>query len=680
MIIVTVTAVTTILLVPSANHLHIPSFLPTEGRTLPPLDPTSTTSISDGCVRGGDLGPWCCLSCPRSRRRRRGEREEGEAERPPGLRDDSRLRPLLLRGSSARASPSFIPPFLFPASGKDSPQLAAQLELTNSMGLLLPKTNIPRDFREDVDQRQYFWPREIYSGSQYGGGFARMEEVDGGVLIEANEKTKNNNIGDADTARHYLEESHWIAKDAPFTRADLFAVLLKISLLPQTLQKSMSNTLRALAFMAEFIDASVVQEVADCCAESVATAVSPYIEGLVNSQEGIQTTVNELLGASSTLTAMVEESREELQALEAQVKDLKEAVEKTGKETVVAVEAQASRPVPMGPRSYAAAAATTMTAEQAGILARGVRMRRQILVDKATNAATDSLGGLSELELKEKANLALGIMTEKMEGALFVAARRLQNGVVVFDCLDEKTASWVKSPSVMEKFVAALGGSCVYRPRRLEMVAEMVPIETRIEDGGTWRLVEKESGLKEGDIVGARWIKALHHRAFGQKVAHLKIEFASADAANHAIDGDIFIQGVRVRVRKLEEEARRCAKWQKYDGHLANACKSDVDVCGRCAKAHRTTDCPVTDTGVFGCSNCGVDGHGAVDRQCPVFQREQQRRKAKDPTAGYRYFPTEDPRTWASSATPQPAMSEPAVTQQRGGGGVGTGRLAGRSL
>ncbi|KAJ7509613.1 isoprenoid synthase domain-containing protein [Mycena galericulata] len=66
---------------------------------------------------------------------------------------------------------------LFPASGKESPQLAAQLELSNSMGLLLQKTNITRDFREDVDQRRYFWPREIYGGAQYGGGFARMEEM-----------------------------------------------------------------------------------------------------------------------------------------------------------------------------------------------------------------------------------------------------------------------------------------------------------------------------------------------------------------------------------------------------------------------------------------------------------------------------------------------------------------------
>ncbi|KAJ7146969.1 hypothetical protein C8R44DRAFT_593486, partial [Mycena epipterygia] len=184
------------------------------------------------------------------------------------------------------------------------------------------------------------------------------------------------------------------------------------------------------------------------------------------------------------------------------------------------------------------------------------------------------------------------------------------------------------------------------RPRRLELIAEMVSVEVRLEDAGTWRLVEMDSGLADGAITGARWVKAPHRRQPNQRVAHAKVEFMSAEAANHAIDNGIYVQGTRLRVRKSEEEARRCAKCQKYDGHLAHACKSEVDVCGRCAAAHRTGDCTVTDSGPFRCSNCKVEGHGAVDRQCPVFQREQQRRKARDPTAGYRYFPTADPKTW----------------------------------
>jgi len=38
-----------------------------------------------------------------------------------------------------------------------------QLVLANSMGLLLQKTNILRDIREDIDDARYFWPKSIWS-------------------------------------------------------------------------------------------------------------------------------------------------------------------------------------------------------------------------------------------------------------------------------------------------------------------------------------------------------------------------------------------------------------------------------------------------------------------------------------------------------------------------------------
>ncbi|KAK7041460.1 bifunctional farnesyl-diphosphate farnesyltransferase/squalene synthase [Paramarasmius palmivorus] len=62
---------------------------------------------------------------------------------------------------------------LFSASKKEVEWLAGQLELSNSMGLLLQKTNIIRDYREDVEQRRFFWPREIWG--KYG--FKEMDEM-----------------------------------------------------------------------------------------------------------------------------------------------------------------------------------------------------------------------------------------------------------------------------------------------------------------------------------------------------------------------------------------------------------------------------------------------------------------------------------------------------------------------
>lgn len=59
---------------------------------------------------------------------------------------------------------------LFSATGKEAPWLADELELSNSMGILLQKTNIIRDFREDADDKRFFWPREIWADAKYGNG------------------------------------------------------------------------------------------------------------------------------------------------------------------------------------------------------------------------------------------------------------------------------------------------------------------------------------------------------------------------------------------------------------------------------------------------------------------------------------------------------------------------------
>lgn len=62
---------------------------------------------------------------------------------------------------------------IWSASDKEAPWLCEQLELSNSMGLLLQKTNIIRDFREDVEERRFFWPREIWA--KYG--FEEMKDL-----------------------------------------------------------------------------------------------------------------------------------------------------------------------------------------------------------------------------------------------------------------------------------------------------------------------------------------------------------------------------------------------------------------------------------------------------------------------------------------------------------------------
>jgi len=52
---------------------------------------------------------------------------------------------------------------LFAASGLEDPKFAKEEKLSNSMGLFLQKTNIIRDYLEDISSSRIFWPRAIWS-------------------------------------------------------------------------------------------------------------------------------------------------------------------------------------------------------------------------------------------------------------------------------------------------------------------------------------------------------------------------------------------------------------------------------------------------------------------------------------------------------------------------------------
>ena len=68
---------------------------------------------------------------------------------------------------------------------------------------------------------------------------------------------------------------------------------------------------------------------------------------------------------------------------------------------------------------------------------------------------------------------------------------------------------------------------------------------------------------------------------------------------------------------------------------------------------HRTFDCDMTDPNLFACYNCkgtSAKGHGAADRQCPAFIEQLSTLQARNPETKYKYFPTNDPKSWETTA------------------------------
>jgi farnesyl-diphosphate farnesyltransferase len=64
---------------------------------------------------------------------------------------------------------------LFTASNLEEEIVGQDERLSNSMGLFLQKTNIIRDYLEDVNQDRLFWPREAWR--KYGPSLESLKEA-----------------------------------------------------------------------------------------------------------------------------------------------------------------------------------------------------------------------------------------------------------------------------------------------------------------------------------------------------------------------------------------------------------------------------------------------------------------------------------------------------------------------
>ncbi|KAF8160105.1 hypothetical protein K438DRAFT_1985910 [Mycena galopus ATCC 62051] len=172
-------------------------------------------------------------------------------------------------------------------------------------------------------------------------------------VVEAVNERSLNKVTDLATARRHLEMHNFVSAGGRFTRSELFTILMKMSLLPQAGMGKLANTLRALVYMGEEIDMTVIEEVA----QAVGDAVGPVLDTVVKSQ----TTLNTGLGGLE----------EEVKNLRGMLAEIKEEVRVVGTEARATAAAAVAAPAPTAPRSYVAAAGAppAMTAEHAAVLA-----------------------------------------------------------------------------------------------------------------------------------------------------------------------------------------------------------------------------------------------------------------------------------------------------------------------
>ena len=135
--------------------------------------------------------------------------------------------------------------------------------------------------------------------------------------------------------------------------------------------------------------------------------------------------------------------------------------------------------------------------------------------------------------------------------------------------------------------------------------------------------------------------------------------FSSPQAANSVIDSGILWDLSILNAEPYIREVRlgRCFRCQSYGKHTARFCRNTA-ICGWCATdGHTLEDCPNRQNlGKKACAPCGgALGHCALDRNCPIRQREEDKARAAYSTR---------PTHFETPSTSPPTCSQPSEEQQ----------------
>ncbi|KAJ7334319.1 hypothetical protein DFH08DRAFT_644719, partial [Mycena albidolilacea] len=93
-----------------------------------------------------------------------------------------------------------------------------------------------------------------------------------------------------------------------------------------------------------------------------------------------------------------------------------------------------------------------------------------------------------------------------------------RSGAWVLHTNTTAAAAWIKTE--MHSFLAAMGGTSSFKDRFLNVLVQFVSISFDPAQESSLRAIKSDNSLPKGVIAKAHWIKPVHHRQEGQRVAH----------------------------------------------------------------------------------------------------------------------------------------------------------------
>jgi gas vesicle protein len=458
----------------------------------------------------------------------------------------------------------------------------------------------------------------------------------------------NTDVRTKEQAIAFLTAKEYLIPGKPTDLQTLSHVLLQFGHAAAGLRmsKTLTDGIRAVALL---LAEAGSQQLATEITATIKNQLQEYMESFTTDIETMRDAVEHVTGAAKEITGKMDEFKEGFQESTEQIAQAaQDLTDITAENVNVATTPHHTHQA----TTYASITQQQIPPTHASVITRGEITDKQILIQKDPKATDNVLESLTEKDLVAKANTALDLMgieaADKPPETTFVGARKLCNGNILYQLNNRDAAIWLKQTDVQNAFIANYGGTSNIRNKLYYVLAEFVP--TTFDAGSSYAhaKVEEDSALGTNVIGHSKYIKPTHLRASNQRVAHVVFGFNERNGANMAIETGMFVEGKHVNVRKMLTEPRRCLKCQKF-GHYVPDCKANTDTCARCGGEHRTTQCTITDTASFRCTNCtdtGAKGHGAADRNCPTFKAEKEKTQARIPENKYKFFPTVVPRMW----------------------------------
>lgn len=501
----------------------------------------------------------------------------------------------------------------------------------------------------------------------------------------------------------YLSSQGYAPPDAELSLATLSFILLQLAAASGSATDS--NGIKAVAFLLEEISThGLAMSLADRIMGRINEQVSEVAQTLVSAKakevEYFRTSALEQKKGLEVVRAEVSKATEQMErsrdGLEGTTNSLENAVGEVAEffktsidqisEQVLAITSHeapansqtatrspATSSTPADPFSYAAATRQHLPSTHASIISRNNDKRRQFTIHPAGPTDDMGLGLLSELEIVAKLQLAFETMTvEKVTAPTdirFTSVRRMKKGGIIFDLNSDAAADWLRDEATQKNFTEHFSATAVVTGYQFRVLVEFVPVSFEADSPYASTQLEEANNLPAGSITDIGWVKKAERRSANQQVAHLKLSFSRIEHANLAIEKGLSIQGKGVSVRQMVVEPQRCAKCQLYGHnnnkgapHYARDCAWTHDVCGLCGGMHRTSTCEAPMPASARCANCMVGekhefrGHTVHSRSCPTFGDLKSRYAEKNASQQYRFFVTEDTKTWETTVSnPMPA-------------------------